>query len=505
MDGANLDRLAGSPENALRRSRAAGYQQVKVLEFFDCLGPRQGVKDLRELLHKGAQGDHEAEVFQTSTQQCTKSEVVKHLGVAWIHQHNGLVDETNVTLFAKDLMDYQLARNREQHLAYELFRYREDINEAAFAVAAVDKIYAHESLTFNDIVACEAEIWATKGLLVKAKGKVLALEIIRDHSGNTLRVSHSRIHNKKLEYPMVCTRPDVASAGVDMFDRFDHGLQTNVHVFMDFDYAIGRLITVMSRSITGYGLMILGCAGSLKANLQHVEALSTTKQRVKRMASMNIRLNIEKLDGNIVQKHGGSKQVGLKQLGSKQVGFKQLGPGVETRVHEVHDEKHVWFKVELQGAQGDREAEVFQVSNDDTVVAQRWLKDKQPKKKTNMDCLVKEQEKEYQTGWKIKTGTQQQNGLVDETNVTLFANIRCFLIQSVLYRNMGFNKSREYKKTFTGSGVGTGSMQVLHRFEFEWKAGLKDDIDARSDVYVLSNGYRKCSNDSDGYYWGIHQ
>ncbi|GJZ64981.1 hypothetical protein Tco_0621677 [Tanacetum coccineum] len=112
------------------------------------------------------------------------------------------------------------------------------------------------------------------------------------------------------------------------------------------------------------------------------------------MASMNTRLNIEKLDGNIVQKHGGSKQVG----------FKQLGPGVETGVHGVHDEKRVWFEVELQGAQGDREAEVFQVSNDDTAVAQRWLEDKQPEEKTNTDCLVKEQEKEYQTGWKIKTG-----------------------------------------------------------------------------------------------------
>ncbi|GJU32990.1 probable leucine-rich repeat receptor-like serine/threonine-protein kinase [Tanacetum coccineum] len=112
------------------------------------------------------------------------------------------------------------------------------------------------------------------------------------------------------------------------------------------------------------------------------------------MASMNTRLNIEKLDGNIVQKHGGSKQVG----------FKQLGPGVETGVHGVHDEKRVWFEVELQGAQGDREAEVFQVSNDDTAVAQRRLEDKQPEEKTNTDCLVKEQEKEYQTGWKIKTG-----------------------------------------------------------------------------------------------------
>ncbi|GKA37855.1 hypothetical protein Tco_0724420 [Tanacetum coccineum] len=69
------------------------------------------------------------------------------------------------------------------------------------------------------------------------------------------------------------------------------------------------------------------------------------------MASMNTRLNIEKLDGNIVQKHGSSKQV------------------------------------------RDREAEVFQVSNDDTAVAQRWLEDKQPEEKTNTNCLVNEREK----------------------------------------------------------------------------------------------------------------
>ncbi|GKF77385.1 hypothetical protein Tco_0229855, partial [Tanacetum coccineum] len=69
-----------------------------------------------------------------------------------------------------------------------------------------------------------------------------------------------------------------------------------------------------------------------------------------------------------VQKHGGSKQVGLKQLGSKQVGFKQLGhkqvgfkqlgSGIETRVYGVQIDKRVWFEVELQGAQGDREAVV---------------------------------------------------------------------------------------------------------------------------------------------------
>ncbi|GKD68609.1 hypothetical protein Tco_1322699 [Tanacetum coccineum] len=35
--------------------------------------------------------------------------------------------------------------------------------------------------------------------------------------------------------------------------------------------------------------------------------------------------------------------------------------------------------------------------------------------------------------------------------------------------NMGFNESEEYKKTFIGSGVGTGSVQVLQGVEFEVK------------------------------------
>ncbi|GKA26309.1 hypothetical protein Tco_0712418, partial [Tanacetum coccineum] len=77
----------------------------------------------------------------------------------------------------------------------------------------------------------------------------------------------------------------------------------------------------------------------------------------------------------------------------KQVGFKQLSPGVETEIQGVHVDKRVWFEVELQGAQGNRKAEVFQVSNDDATVAQRRLEDKQLEEKTNTDCLVKEQKK----------------------------------------------------------------------------------------------------------------
>ncbi|GJX66513.1 hypothetical protein Tco_0300856 [Tanacetum coccineum] len=253
------------------------------------------------------------------------------------------------------------------------------------------------------------------------------------------------------------------------------------------------------------------------------------------MASMNTRLNIKKLDGNIVQKHGCSKQVG----------FKQLGPCVETRVHGVHDEKRVWFEVKPQGAQGDREVEVFQVSNDDTIVAQRWLEDKQPEEKTNTDCL---------------SGLSEVLWAEDTTMSTYLVNKGCLnRLRSSFGGIVGIDLWRFDDDTIKG----TGSMQALQGDEFEvepqdghtfevkphgnvdhvvasqevqtqdliyyhpardreqhsvwelfsiektvsceviskWKVGLKDDMDAWSHVYVLNNGCRKSSDDVDGYYW----
>ncbi|GJT44205.1 hypothetical protein Tco_0952920 [Tanacetum coccineum] len=64
----------------------------------------------------------------------------------------------------------------------------------------------------------EAEIWVTKGLLVKAKGNVLGLEIIKGQSVGSPK------------YQVICTRPVIASTGVDMLDGFDRGLQTNLQV-----------------------------------------------------------------------------------------------------------------------------------------------------------------------------------------------------------------------------------------------------------------------------------
>ncbi|GJW36472.1 hypothetical protein Tco_0059392 [Tanacetum coccineum] len=105
----------------------------------------------------------------------------------------------------------------------------------------------------------QAEIWATKGLLDKAKENVLGMKIIRDQSEGSLSGDCDVEKNGKWsciyavgsqEYQVVCTRPDIASTDVGMLDGFDSGLQTYVQVFVDFDYAMGRSITVMAAYMT---------------------------------------------------------------------------------------------------------------------------------------------------------------------------------------------------------------------------------------------------------------
>ncbi|GJZ33397.1 zinc finger, CCHC-type containing protein [Tanacetum coccineum] len=130
----------------------------------------------------------------------------------------------------------------------------------------------------------------------------------------------------------------------------------------------------------------------------------------------------------------------------------------------------------LHRSSWDHEAEVFKVSNDDTVVAQRQLEDKPPEEKTNTDCLVKEKEKEYQTGWKIKTapGDLEQHlacelfGYREDSNDATF---EVAIVEKIYaHESLTFNDTVAY--------------EVISK----WKAGLKDYMDAQSDVYVLNHG-----------------
>ncbi|GJS25839.1 hypothetical protein Tco_0486459 [Tanacetum coccineum] len=172
----------------------------------------------------------------------------------------------------KTFIGFGVASEREQHLARELFRCKEDIKDAPFAISEVKKIYVHELLTFDDTFSFEDEIWVTKGLLDKAHGNVLGMEIARDVSEKNGKWSYAYAVESQ-EYQVVCMRPDIASTGVDTLDGFDHGLLTNVKVFVDFDYAMERSITVMGRLITRYGLMIHECVRRFEAILLHMVAL----------------------------------------------------------------------------------------------------------------------------------------------------------------------------------------------------------------------------------------
>ncbi|GJR82889.1 zinc finger, CCHC-type containing protein [Tanacetum coccineum] len=256
---------------------------------------------------------------QRSTQQCTKSGVAKHLGVAVIQQQNGLVKETNMTLLAKVVLYKNMGFNESgEYKKTFIGSGVEDSNEAAFAIVEAEKIYAHESLTFNDIVACEViskwktrlkedmdarsdvyvlsngcrkctddndgyyweytpgmfihlflyiddmvfcgcktKIWATKGLLDKARGNVLGMEIVKDQSGNTLRVSQSSFYNGKLVQTLLEGHSILSLEGslsgdcnVEKNDKFDRGLQTDLQVFVDFDHIMGRSITVIAGYMT---------------------------------------------------------------------------------------------------------------------------------------------------------------------------------------------------------------------------------------------------------------
>ncbi|GJY02077.1 hypothetical protein Tco_0360229 [Tanacetum coccineum] len=189
------------------------------------------------------------------------------------------------------------------------------LQEVAFAVTTVDKIYEHDSLNFSNTVACKViSKWRT-GLkddmdarsdvyvlsngcrkcsddndsyyweYTPAKGNVLGMEIVRDQSGNTLRVSQSRFYNGKLvqtlleghsilslegslsgdcdvekngkwsciyavgsqEYQMVCTRLDIASADVGTLDKFDRGLQTDLR---SYDAAHDGFVTTEAAYMT---------------------------------------------------------------------------------------------------------------------------------------------------------------------------------------------------------------------------------------------------------------
>nr|GEY10031.1 zinc finger, CCHC-type [Tanacetum cinerariifolium] len=233
------------------------------------------------------------------------------------------LEDVVATLYSRELQKMTKAKGNGGERLYVRGRSgRRDMKQDTFAV--VDKIYAHESLTFNNTIVCDviskwkdglkddidarSDVYAlsnsyrkcsvdnddyyweyTQDFLDKAKGNVLGIKIVRDQSGNTLRVSQSRFYSGKLVKTLLEGHSILslegylsgnyvvdknASEDLGMLDKVDCGLQTDVQVFVDFDYAMGRLITVIESSITR------GCNEAYLAN--------GTCNRVKIQAKDNI-------------------------------------------------------------------------------------------------------------------------------------------------------------------------------------------------------------------------
>ncbi|GKA84031.1 hypothetical protein Tco_0805626 [Tanacetum coccineum] len=100
--------------------------------------------------------------------------------------------------------------------------------------------------TFEEATLCKGKLFSIRSSYVAAfavaavelpralrlKQRTENINLFGDHQdsrGNTLRVvAKSRTHNEKLEYQIVYTRLNIASADVGMLDKFDHRLQTDV-------------------------------------------------------------------------------------------------------------------------------------------------------------------------------------------------------------------------------------------------------------------------------------
>ncbi|GJW64566.1 hypothetical protein Tco_0116450 [Tanacetum coccineum] len=114
-------------------------------------------------------------------------------------------------------------------------------------IGLLDKIYAHESLTFNNTVAYEVISKWKAGLKddMDARSNVYVLSNgCKKCSDDSDGYYWESKPFGSQEYQMVCTRLDIASADVGMLDKFDRGLQTDVQVFVDFDYAMAAYMTL---------------------------------------------------------------------------------------------------------------------------------------------------------------------------------------------------------------------------------------------------------------------
>nr|GEW24979.1 hypothetical protein [Tanacetum cinerariifolium] len=268
------------------------YRRVKVLKFFDCPGLRQGVEDLRELLPKESMEymikKHVwFEVELQGAQEDRKAGVFRNMGFNESSEYKKTFISSGVgTGSVQVLQRVEFEVEPQEDHTFEVEPYG-NVDHVAVSCKVISKWKAELKddmdarsdvyVLSNGCKKCSDDNDATKGLLDKAKGNVLGMEIVKNQSSSLSGDCDVENNGKwsciyavrSQEYQMVCMILDIASANVGMLDKFNRKLQIDVQVFVDFDYATGRSIIIVG---IGIGALVKG--GSLSEVPTQVEVVA---------------------------------------------------------------------------------------------------------------------------------------------------------------------------------------------------------------------------------------
>ncbi|GJZ82865.1 zinc finger, CCHC-type containing protein [Tanacetum coccineum] len=475
------------------RSRRVGIDSKGFLEFFDCPGSRQGVEDLREVRIKAL------------LEQQGLAAALKELPDATIVAYDNVIQKK-----AYSSLILCLGKNQSEHI--------DEFHKLVGDLAAIDTVISDEDQALLLLTSLPSSYDNFVETLLYGRDTLKLEDVLATLNSRELQ----KMTEAKGDGGEGLNEDQVSSSGADGYDNADVMMAMSVEELLDWimDSGSSYYITYRRDYLVDFkeydgGNILLGYGRECRGD-----------RYVSELRRNLISLGTLEKEGFTVKMQSGKIKV---------------------------------IKGSLVVLSGTRRANCV-YTLDDQAVTRKTLKGRK-------------QLGEYQTGRKIKTGIQQQNGLVKETNVTLLAKVRCFLIQSGLSKvfwaedttmstylvnrspssaigfktpvdmlgffcwlaiKQGMLKPVKVKCIFLGYRKGIVgnklwrlddvTSKVLQGVEFEvepqedhtfevephrnvdhvvgsQEAGLKDDMDARSDVYVLSNGCRKCSDDSDVYYW----
>nr|GEY04312.1 zinc finger, CCHC-type [Tanacetum cinerariifolium] len=246
------------------------------------------------------------------------------------------------------------------------------------------------------------------------------------------------------EYQVVYTRLDIASADVGMLDKFDHGLQTDVQVFVDFDYAMGRSITryMTLTKAAKEAIWLKGLAIESGFELKIVAGIAT---------------------GNVL--------------------------GMEI----IRDRSAYTLRVSQSRFYNKKLVQTLLEGHSILSLKDSLSGDCDVEKNGKWTCIYMVESPEYQVVYTRLDIASADVGMLDKFDRGLQTDVQVFV-------DFDYAMVATVEKIYAHESL-TFNNAVACEVISKWKAGLKDDMDARSYVYVLSKGHMNYSDDNDGYYW----